>query len=90
MEDVNYSDPFICKKIILMVYFATVSMHGWKINTRATYAGGWCSNPGLAKSYTALQTALQRFNIYTSVAVLFGAMLCRWAVLTLWCLDVAF
>jgi len=29
----------------------------------------WSSNPGLAKSYTALQTVRHRFNIYASSCV---------------------
>jgi len=30
----------------------------------------WSSNPGQAKSYTALQTVRHRFNIYVGIAVL--------------------
>jgi len=39
----------------------------------------WSSNPGPAKSYTALQTVRHRFKIYASSCVAFGATTRRWA-----------
>jgi len=50
--------------------------NGQTVNGRASYVGMESTNPRPDKSYTALQTADHRFNIYAStVAVLLGAMM---------------
>jgi len=61
----------LCYKIALIGYFETVG----RLTRVPRVQEVGSSNPGPAKSYTALQTVRHRFKIYASCL---GAMTRRW------------